>query len=194
MDNDVISETTSIERWVSDYADDLYSWAFYKTSNKEVAEDLTQDTFLAAAKGASKFKGDSNPKTWLFSILNNKIADYHKKKFKKMNAGIMEDGDQSSFFNEKGEWRENNLPSIWENYDEHLLDNSMFNDALKQCLHALPELWFSATTMKYHSQKKGSEICQELGISESNYWQILHRSKLQLRSCLNTNWFTKENK
>jgi len=194
MKNEVVSEKMSIETWVDDYADDLYSWAYYKTNNKEVSEDLTQDTFLAAAKGISNFKGNSNPKTWLFSILNNKVADYHRKRFKKMGAGILDDGNQSAFFNEKGRWHEKSSPTSWDDDDEHLLDNNAFNEVLSQCMQALPDLWFSAMTMKFHSEKNGSAICQELEITESNYWQILHRAKLQLRSCLGTNWFTKENR
>lgn len=47
-----------------------------------VAEDLVQETFTAAYRSISGFKNDCHPKTWLFSILNNKIVDYHRKKFK----------------------------------------------------------------------------------------------------------------
>jgi RNA polymerase sigma-70 factor (ECF subfamily) len=43
------------------------------------------------------------------------------------------------------------------------------------------------------SGKKGEEICQELEISTSNYWQIIHRAKLQLRDCVDNNWFNDEN-
>ena len=37
--------------------------------------------------------------------------------------------------------------------------------------------------------KKGEEICEELGVSPTNFWQIIHRAKLQLRECVDTNWF-----
>jgi RNA polymerase sigma-70 factor (ECF subfamily) len=40
--------------------------------------------------------------------------------------------------------------------------------------------------------KKGEEICQELGITPTNFWQIMHRAKLQLRECIENNW-TKDN-
>jgi hypothetical protein len=35
-----------LKEWVASYTDDLYSWAYYKTSSKETAQDLVQDTFL----------------------------------------------------------------------------------------------------------------------------------------------------
>jgi RNA polymerase sigma factor (sigma-70 family) len=55
-------------------ADLLYS--------KETAEDLVQDTFLAAVTSFNKFEGKSNPQTWLSAILNHKITEYHRKKIK----------------------------------------------------------------------------------------------------------------
>jgi len=69
-----------LETWVNQHTDALYSWAFHKVSDSELAKDLVQDTFLAAAEKMENFKGDSSPKTWLFSILNHKIIDHYRKK------------------------------------------------------------------------------------------------------------------
>jgi hypothetical protein len=41
-------------------------------------------------------------------------------------------------------------------------------------------------------EKKTEIICQELELSTTNYWQIIHRAKLQLRHCLENKWFRKE--
>ena len=41
---------------------------------------------------------------------------------------------------------------------------------------------------KYLAEKDAKEICQELGVSTTNFWQIIHRAKLQLRACVNKNW------
>jgi DNA-directed RNA polymerase specialized sigma24 family protein len=72
--------------------------------------------------------------------------------------------------------------------DGHLLDNTEFIDVLTFCLNKLPDNWSSAIHLKYLEEKDGHKICQELGISSSNYWQILHRAKLQSRVCLEKNW------
>ena len=68
------------KEWVSKYGDYLFSIALLKTNNKETAEDLVQDTFASAIKAKELFRGDSSEKTWLVSILNNKIIDFYKKK------------------------------------------------------------------------------------------------------------------
>lgn len=65
---------------VNDFADDLFRFALSKTKNKEVSEDLVQDTFIVAVTKLDTFRGESTHKTWLISILRNKIADYYRKK------------------------------------------------------------------------------------------------------------------
>jgi RNA polymerase sigma-70 factor (TIGR02943 family) len=179
-----------ISRWLDEYGDDMYSWAVYKTSSKETAEDLVQDTMLSAFKSFEKFKPGSNPKTWLFTILNNKIIDYYRASntTKSVNqtqllGAKLEDDN----FNADGIW--NNSPvSMWANDEEHLLDNTAFLNILNNCIEALPNNWKSVIVSKYIDHKKGKEICQELGITPSNLWQMAHRAKLQLKGCLDSNW------
>ena len=55
-------KNTELQSWVNQYTNDLYKWAFYKTSSALTAEDLVQDTFLVAAEKMSNFKRDSSPK------------------------------------------------------------------------------------------------------------------------------------
>jgi RNA polymerase sigma-70 factor (ECF subfamily) len=73
-------KSPDIAQWVENYTSDLYAWARYKLSDEELAKDLVQDTFMAAAEKTSSFKGESSPKTYLFSILNHKIIDHYRKK------------------------------------------------------------------------------------------------------------------
>jgi len=173
--------------WVAQYTEEMYKWATYKTSSVELAEDLVQDTFLAAAEKLSTFKSDSSPKTWLFSILNNKIIDHYRKKVRQpLIAGSQSFSD---VFNEDDGWRPEKQPKEWLAEEGHLLDNEVFQVVLKKCLDALPEKWNLSVKMKYLTSKSGEEICQELGITPSNFWQMVHRAKLKLRDCIETNWF-----
>jgi RNA polymerase sigma-70 factor (TIGR02943 family) len=174
--------------WVNQYTTELYSWALHKVSNSELAADLVQDTFLAAAEKMETFKGDSSPKTWLFSILNHKIIDHYRKKVNRTVS--VEDQSFSNFFNSGGSWEESRRPKDWHEEDEHhLLDNDEFQQVLEKCLDALPEKWNACVKLKYLAEKNGDEICQELGITSSNFWQIVHRAKLQLRDCVEKNWY-----
>lgn len=182
----------TLENWVNNYSDDLFSWAHYKTSSKEIAEDLVQDTFLAAYKKMESFKGKSKPKTWLFSILNNKIIDHYRKSARttKKTVNLSEDKGQDisdGFFDESENWKSKSINPIW-NQDEELLDNPEFNKIFKYCIDDLPNKWQYAITSKYITLKKADEICQDLNITLTNYWQIVHRAKLALKKCLELKW------
>ncbi len=176
-----------IAGWVESFSGELYSWALYKVSDPELAKDLVQDTFLAAAEKMESFRGESTPKTWLFAILNNKIIDHYRKKLKQP---VNKDNQIfSKFFNEDKRWKTGNVQAEWHEEESNLLDNTEFLNVLKKCLDELPDKWSACIQLKFLENKKGEEICQETGITPSNYWQIIHRSKLQLRDCLESSWF-----
>ncbi|MDX5321251.1 MAG: sigma-70 family RNA polymerase sigma factor, partial [Bacteroidota bacterium] len=68
-----------LEDWINQFGDYLYSWAHFRLSDDHLAKDLVQDTFLAAIQSFAHFEGRSSIKTWLTSILNNKIRDHFRK-------------------------------------------------------------------------------------------------------------------
>jgi RNA polymerase sigma-70 factor (TIGR02943 family) len=182
--SDTIAAT--VKEWVNLYSDTLYSWAYYKTSSKETSEDLVQDTFMAAHQNYSRFESKSNPKTWLLSILKNKIADHFRIKYRSQEK---EAEPLDRFFNENGDWVLAERPRNWDATEEELLNNKHFNKTLSGCLEKLPAHWRASITLKFLEERKSAEICQELSISTTNFWQIIHRAKLQLRKCLELNWF-----
>jgi RNA polymerase sigma-70 factor (ECF subfamily) len=63
------------------YLDAVYRAAFALTGRKEMAEDLTQATFLKALKNFGKFRAGTNCRAWLLTILRNTWYDQlrHKK-------------------------------------------------------------------------------------------------------------------
>ncbi|HET7115086.1 MAG TPA: sigma-70 family RNA polymerase sigma factor [Hanamia sp.] len=186
-----------IKEWVEAYSDKMYSWCLYKTNSREIAEDLVQDTFMAAFQSIKKYEGKSNPKTWLFSILNNKIADHFRNLYRNptvTESKINQSSDASFFetwFDDNGSWLKEKRPHAWPEEDAHLLDNKIFVKVLQSCMGKLPPDCNAAVQLKYIEGKKGEIICQELKISPTNFWQLLHRARLQLRRCLEINWFKK---
>ncbi len=133
---------------------------------------------MAAYEKYDSFRGDSSPKTWLYSILNFKIIDHYRAKAKqpvKMDNQLF-----SRFFNSEGDWNVSKRPKNWDEDEQHLLDNDDFQAVLKTCLDSLPEKWNACIHLKFMTEKNGDEICQELDISPTNFWQIIHRAKLTL--------------
>ena len=176
----------SLEDWVNKYAADMLTWATHKVSNTELAKDLVQDTFMAAFEKFDSFRGDSSPKTWLLSILNFKIIDHYRAKVKQ--PVKLDSQSFSNFFDGNGDWYSSKRPTDWHEDEKHLLDDNDFQIILHKCIDNLPEMWNACVKLKYLMSKKGEEICQELSITPTNFWQIMHRAKLQLRDCIENNW------
>jgi RNA polymerase sigma-70 factor (TIGR02943 family) len=187
MKNDLVK--TELSDWVVCYTKDLFAWALEKTSDRQLAEDLVQETFLAAAQSNSSFRGDSHPKTWLTGILKNKIAAHYRETLRK-NITIPLAPDQlSTFFSDSGNWMKNAAPQPWQGEPEHLTDIPAFNQVLHDCIEHLPTTMNACIRLKFLDEKKGEQVCQELGLTATNYWQLIHRAKIHLRNCLEKNWF-----
>ena len=189
------NKTLNPELWLDNYGDDLFAWAYHRTGKRALAEDLVQETFLSALKSMKNFRGDSNEKTWLFSILRNKIVDHYRKAFVKYEMEASRLGSSGSgesfigkYFDNMGSWNSNQKPHNWHEDEKHLLDDDEFRQILQMCIGILPEKWKALITFKYMEEKATSEICKELNITSSNLWVIMHRAKLQLRRCIEENF------
>ncbi|GAA0307574.1 RNA polymerase sigma-70 factor (ECF subfamily) [Gracilibacillus halotolerans] len=71
-----------ITDWFDAYANDVYRFLIYYTSSADV-EDLVQEVFIKAIHHYDHFRGDSSPKTWLFSIARNVAIDQARKNNRK---------------------------------------------------------------------------------------------------------------
>jgi len=174
-----------VENWVGLYGDLLYNWAFNKTKAKEIAEDLVQETFIAAFKKYHQFEHKSAAKTWLIAILNNKIIDYHRASSSKKHISIENSGIllTDKMFDSDNFWLNELDQKIWTNTSDKN-NHEIMEEKLQKCISNLPEKWSLAISYKYFSNEKTAAICQELDISTSNYWQIIHRAKLLLKKCV----------
>lgn len=191
------SKELSPDEWVTRYADYLLNIAIYKVNDVSIAKDLVQDTFLSALKGKEGFKGLSSEKTWLCSILNNKIADYYRKNKESHSVEEYLSATGSGFYDlffdqsEKmtGHMHRTMMASDWGYNADRGIDEKEFSGILSDCISRIPPKISGIFLSKYFEEKKAEEICNEFNITSSNYWVIIHRAKLLLRQCLEKNWF-----
>lgn len=177
----------SPENWVEKYADSFYSYVFYRTNSEDISSDLVQETFYSALKGKHNFRGDSSEKTWLMSILKNKLMDYYRVRYTNVDISVSQDDYFSEAGLFSGGWKKEKLPTEWNNVDDFIHNNET-NEAILNCVERLNESSASVFKMKYFDDNETEFICKELEISKSNYWVIIHRAKLQLRNCLEKVW------
>jgi len=187
--------------WVEEYAEEFFRFAMYRIKNREVAEDLVQDTFLSALNSLDKFRRDCPEKSWLYNILRNKIIDFYRRKanheIKKNSSAV--DSDDDAFYAQYfkieegsyGHWTEVAAPENWNISSDLIMEREEFMQFLMLCLSLLPDTWGKVFNLKNIEDFTSEEICKELGITPSNLWTIIHRAKLQLRGCLEKRWLEK---
>ncbi|GBL35966.1 probable RNA polymerase sigma factor HI_1459 [Filimonas sp.] len=173
------------EKWIDNYADYLFSHASYRANNKEQAEDLVQETFLSACKGKDQFEGNASEKTWLMRILKNKIIDLYRKNARERKV-ITPDADLSYFFDEdqQDHWTPAAAPKEQTSSALVHLEQKEMSRFIEQCLALLPPIWHQISQMKRIDEEKTDLICKVFDITASNLWVIMHRTKMQLRDCI----------
>lgn len=171
------------------HADYLFNYAITRVNDEHIAEDLVQETFISAFKSYDSFQQKSKASTWLIAILKNKIIDHYRKKVREYKKESLDElSEVGEFFTDKGKWKKEQRPQDW-NFDSiNQIEQEEFYTTLQKCLQRLNEIHRIAFVMKHMEDVDTSEICKELDITASNYWVIMHRAKLQLRKCLETNW------
>lgn len=179
--------------WVDEYGDYLYRYALMRVRDKAQAEDLVQETLLAALQARKKFAGQSTVKTWLVGILKHKVIDYYRKHGREKVVDLPTDDDDAveKFFDSNHAWRDGMQPTAWPNPTEDL-ESQEFMEVLRKCLEDMPDKTATVFSMREMEELSTDEICDMLGISPNNFWVIMHRARLMLRRCLELKWFKKK--
>ena len=164
--------------------------AVLQLRDSDVAEDVVQDTLVAALQGASGFSGRSSLKTWLTGILKHKIVDAIRRKGREPAFASFDEecqlDDLDALFDESGHW--DNPPADWGD-PESALSRQQFLEVMQMCLEKLPPNTARVFMMREVMDLESEEICKELSITSTNLWVILYRARMALRQCLERNWF-----
>lgn len=192
----VTSRLSDPERWVELHGDFLYKYAMTRLRDPTEAEDVVQETFLAALKGGKAFAGLSAERGWLVGILKNKIYDCYRRASWETPFADLEfcsDEEGGRFVTEgvfKGAWIHELGPREWRSPGESL-DKEEFWQTYRHCSGKLPKNVAAVFNLREVDDLDSKRICRMLNISESNLWVMLHRARMALRRCLEINWFGK---
>lgn len=179
------ANASDIERLIDQHTEVLYLYALMRLGDESQAEDLVQETFLAALQNWDTFSGASTHRTWLIGILRHKILDHFRRR--RQTACLDNTAWKADHFSKRKHWKDKMLN--WKGDPATLAENGEFWDVLRQCMHELPESMVHAFIMRELEGMTSAQICKHLQISETNLWVRLHRARLQLRRCLELNWF-----
>jgi len=174
--------------WVEAHGDYLFNFAIGQVRDAGVAEDLVQDTFLAAFKARDRFTGRSSDRTWMVGILRHKICDHLRRTCREraVRAEVSSPSAEDEAWDDAVTWLHDVASECQSPTRRMELDE--FKANLEVALGLLAPRVAQVFQLYEIEELANPEVCQRLNISESNLWVMLHRARKQLRSQLSGWW------
>lgn len=155
----------------------IYSLCYRMTGNPEDAADLTQEAFLNAWRGLSKFGGQSSFSTWLYRLASNACIDFLRREKRRSALSMtLDEGDGE-------ESREAELPD--ERYTpERELERKEIHRALQEGLLSLSPEHREVLLLRETEELSYAEISQCLGLEEGTVKSRIARARMSLKDYL----------
>jgi RNA polymerase sigma factor (sigma-70 family) len=159
-------EPAAVVELCNAYFDRIYRLVFSQVDgDRDVAQDIAQETFLAAFKSAHRFRGQSKVYTWLYSIANRKVADFYRRRKR------------------EGKHRADPLESqVYEAETDGTAESEETSESIQQVLSCLPLHYKQVLLLKYVEEMPVADICQVMERSAKSVEGLLTRARRELRS------------
>jgi RNA polymerase sigma-70 factor (ECF subfamily) len=148
-----------------------------------LAEDVVQETWIAVLRGIEKFEGRARFRTWLHRVLTNRAKSRAVKESRYVALETEEDSlPIADRFDSAGHWRER--PREWKLSPERMLFSEEIREILESALDTLSPAQRAVVVLRDIEGLESSEVCNVLGISETNQRVLLHRGRTRVRASL----------
>jgi RNA polymerase sigma-70 factor, ECF subfamily len=144
-----------------------------------VAQEVTQDTWLAVFRGVDRFEGRSSFKGWLFTILLNRARSAARREDR---AGRPDSTIDDERFDANGAWAE--PPEPWADRAVDRLVASQLSTRVHELLALLPEAQRQVVVLTDVEELPAAEVTSMLGLTDGNRRVLLHRGRARLRQLL----------
>lgn len=182
--------TLNPEGWDQNHRQYMLRFAAKRVSDFATAEDLVQDTFLAAWNSRKGFRGECSERTWLMGVLRNKIIDLYRKNGRRPSVFISDmepDFDEEtavfSWLDQQSDGRDLEQPRA-------MTERAEFLSELEGIVNSLPDKMGRAFQMREMQGCSTEEITRELKISPNNLWVLIHRARVIIADRLSSSWKT----
>ena len=183
---------------IGQYHSVLLRVAMLHVSDIGAAEEVVQDTWIAVLQGIRKFEGRSSLKTWVFSILLNRARrrgerDNRTVPFSDLVSEEIESAERAvdpGRFRppQAAEWPGgwSSAPRPWEIVPEEFALSGEVRRYLQEAIDRLPPAQRAVISLRDLEGWGAEEVCNAMGISESNQRVLLHRARSKVRGALET--------
>lgn len=180
-------DEAAFTRLITAYHSAMLRLAAIFVSDRAVAEEVVQETWLAVLQGISRFEGRSSLKTWLFRILTNRAKTRAQREGRYVPLSTLDDLDAEPSasperFDPTGHWA--NAPQSWDEVPEDRLLSEETRALIQEAIDALPPNQREVITLRDIEGWGSEEVCNVLGISETNQRVLLHRARSRVRQAL----------
>lgn len=191
-------DEAAFTRLVEEYHLSLVRLAKLFVHDEAVAEELAQETWLAVLQGLKNFQGRSSLKTWIFTILTNKAKTRSQRDKRTVSMTDLEESlalhSQTTVdperFNSRGvegvinHWVWRTRPASWAGVPEETLLSQEVTNLIRRTIETLPENQRTVITLRDVHELPAAEVCNVLGVSESNQRVLLHRARSRVRQAV----------
>ena len=187
------TDAAGAEAWLDEHGDALFAYAYRRLRNRDQAEDLVQETLLAALSADASYQRASSRRSWLIGILKHKLIDHWRRQ--RETAASQADGSEDDepasepWFDRRGMWRRDHRPGRWSPEPDALAEDAEFWSVFDGCLNELPTRQSWAFTLRELEQVSSDDACDVLQVKPTNLSVLLHRARTALRHCLERRWF-----
>lgn len=171
---------------VTKYHSSLIRLAMVFVSDRSVAEEVVQDTWLGVLRGLPGFQGRGSLKSWIYRILTNQARRRGTREGRTVNFTSLRPDDDSiepERFAKNGMWTL--PPKAWDvNTPEKLMADRESLGVIEGALKTLPPNQRAVVVMRDVLGTPSAEVCDILEVSEANQRVLLHRGRSRVRRAL----------
>lgn len=176
------------DQWLEQHGDYLFRIAFVRTGSRETAEDLVQDTLLAALGSLDRYDGSRPVRFWLRGILRHKIVDHYRRRERAPTEIPVED----AAILDSLQFRHFGIPpgrtASWSFNPRRACEKVEFRRLLRECVARLDGKAQQAFVLRELEELGSEEVCEVLGVSANYLWVLVHRARQRLKRCLSAHW------
>ncbi len=166
-----LREPDAIDQFYNLHFDRLYRHIYHRVHRDHAAaQDVMQETFMAALRGIARFRRDASLKTWLYSIASHKIADWHRRRARRRRQHLSPAASQQ----ELRKLDQAPLP-------DEIVQRKETQAVVSAALDQLPDHYQEVLVRKYVLAYSVTEISQEMGKSYKSIESLLVRARKALR-------------
>lgn len=163
----------------------LHAVALWHVRDAAVADEVVQETWEAVVRGIDRFEGRSSVSTWIRGIVANRAKTRALRE--RRSAPFSSFGEESEAmdadrFNAQGAWAAPPVP--WARGAEDIVADRQLLGHLADAMQTLPEQQRLVVWMRDVEGVDSAEVCNVLGLTETNQRVLLHRGRSRLRAAL----------